>query len=240
MKRLVKLWKNRAGATLLLFLLALGALVVMTTAISFRVRAKSIGTSAGKTVGRAVGLAIGSADGLINGLREGGEAGAAAGLSAADTTVSLQDSMRELGKLEVLAAGVTLRNINRIGGTYAGLSLMNGDAVFSVDMTQADISFSQDGKEAYIVIPKPELELYPDLNSSEMLFEIQKPSFQVSAEDGLISYLNSMAQTVGNAKETIANYDSLMEQAQESAQTQVKRLAETLCGGRYTVVTRFQ
>ena len=46
MKRLVKLWKNRAGATLLLFLLALGALVVMATAISFRVRAKSIGTSA--------------------------------------------------------------------------------------------------------------------------------------------------------------------------------------------------
>ena len=59
MKRLVKLWKNRAGATLLLFLLALGALVVMATAISFRVRAKYIGTSAGKTVGRAVGLAIG-------------------------------------------------------------------------------------------------------------------------------------------------------------------------------------
>src|SRR5699024_6984405 len=113
----------------LLFLLALGALVVMTTAISFRVRAKSIGTSAGKTVGRAVGLAIGSADGLINGLREGGEAGAAAGLSAADTTVSLQDSMRELGKLEVLAAGVTLRNINRIGGTDRKSTRLNSSHV---------------------------------------------------------------------------------------------------------------
>lgn len=73
-----------------------------------------------------------------------------------------------------------------------------------------------------------------------MLAEIQNFSLRVDAEDGLREYLNSIAKITAEARESITNYDSLMEQAKESAQTQVRQLAETISGGKYAVRTRFR
>lgn len=240
MKWLSNLLKGRGGTTLLMVFAASAAFALMLFAIYAHGQAGNIGATAGNAAGRLVGTAVGSADGLFNGLQEGGKAGTEAGLSAGDTQVDIQDSMKEIGNLEVLAAGVTLRNVNKIGEAYAGLSLVNGDAVFSVDMTQAEVSFSQDGKEVYLVIPEPTLALYLDQSGTKVLAEIQKFSLSVTAEDGLTAYLNSMSQTAGKAKEALANYDSLLAQAKESAQRQIQQLAETLCGNQYVVQTRFR
>lgn len=236
----IHLLKHKSGISLLMIALAVFSFVLMVFAGYVHSRAGSVGTAAGSATGKVVGTAIGSFDGLFNGLREGEEAGAEAGLSAEDSIVNIQDGMKEIGNLDVLAAGVTLRNINRIGEDYARLSLINGDAVFSIDMTQAEISFSQDGKEVYIVIPEPTLALYLDQSGTETLAEIQESSFSVTAEDGLIAYLNSMSQTADKAKEALANYDSLLAQARESAQRQVQQLAEMLCGNLYVVHARFR
>lgn len=230
--------KNRNSA--LLCVLAAIFFVMAIAAVYSHAQAKNVGTSVGEMTGGAVGIALGSAEGMFKGLQEGMEAGEAAGLSAEDTTADMKESLKEVGRLEVLAAGVTLRNVNKIGQEYTNLSMLNGDAIFSVDMTQAEISFSQDGKEVYIVIPEPTMELYIDQSGTEILAEIQKPSFGVTAEDGLNAYLNSMAQTVDKVKETLANYDSLLAQAKDSALEQVRQMAETISGGRYTVHTQYR
>lgn len=203
-------------------------------------RAKIIGTSIGEANGKLVGVAIGSAKGVTVGTQEGKKAGEEAGLSAKDTVVDIKGSMKALGKLEVLVAGVSLKNINKIGDAYKALYIINGDAVFSVNMSEAEISFSQGGKDIDITIPEPELELYLDQNSTEKLAESQKFSLTVSAMDGLVAYLNSMTQTVQKVKETMVNYDSLFCDAKESAKRQVEQLAATICGENYVVHVQFK
>lgn len=240
MKFLLSFVERKNRNSFLLCVLAAIFFVMAIAAVYFHAQAKNVGTSVGEMTGGAVGIALGSAEGMFKGLQEGMEAGEAAGLSAEDTTADMKESLKEVGRLEVLAAGVTLRNVNKIGQEYTNLSMLNGDAIFSVDMTQAEISFSQDGKEVYIVIPEPTMELYIDQSGTEILAEIQNPSFGVTAEDGLNAYLNSMAQTVDKVKETLANYDSLLAQAKDSALEQVRQMAETISGGRYTVHTQYR
>lgn len=226
--------------TTILFLLVAALLVVTVVSGYLHHRATDIGTTVGQTNGKIVGTAIGSAKGITVGTQEGKNAGEKAGLDAEDTTVDIKGSMEALGKLEVLAAGVSLKNINKIGDAYTGLYLINGDAVFSIDLAEAEISFSQDGKDVYITIPEPDLEVYLDQNSTKKLAESQKFSFTVSAEDGLIAYLNSMTQTVEKVKETMVNYDSLFVDAKESAKKQVQQFATTICGNNYVVHVQFK
>lgn len=226
--------------TTLLFLLVV-ILLIATVFIGYiHHRAEKIGSIVGKMNGEIVGIAIGSAEGVTKGTKEGEEAGKRAGLIAEDTTVDIKGSMEALGKLEVLVAGVSLKNINKIGESYTGLYLINGDAVFSVDLAEAEISFSQDGKDVYITIPEPNLEVYLDQDSTKKLAESQNFSFTVSAKDGLVAYLNSMTQTVEKVKETMVNYDALFADAKESAKKQVQQLAATICGDNYVVHVQFK
>lgn len=226
--------------TTMLFLLVTVLLIAAVFTGYIHHRACEIGNTIGQTNGKIVGTAIGSARGVTVGAKEGKKAGEQAGLSAEDTTVDIKGSMEVLGKLEVLVAGVSLKNINKIGDSYTGLYLINGDAVFSVDMAEAEISFSQDEKDVYITIPEPDLEVFLDQNSTQKLAEWQKFSLTVSAKDGLENYLNSMTQTVEKVKETMVNYDSLFTDAKESAKKQVQQLAGTICGDNYVVHVQFK
>lgn len=226
--------------TTLLFLLVAALLVVTVFAGYLHHKSKDIGNAVGQVNGKIVGTAIGSAKGVTIGVEEGKKAGESAGLDAEDTVVDIKGSMESLGKLEVLVAGVSLKNINKIGDTYTGLYIINGDAVFSVDLEQAEISFSQDGTDVYITIPEPDLELYLDQNSTQKLAESQNFSWTVTAKDGLINYLNTMTQTVEKVKETMVNYDSLFADAKEAAKKQVKQLASTICGDNYIVHVQFK
>lgn len=235
----MKKLKSLKQTTLLILLVA--ALLVATVFTGYiHHKAGTIGTTVGQTNGKIVGTAIGSAKGITVGTQAGKEAGEQAGLSAEDTNVDIKGSMEALGKLEVLVAGVSLKNINKIGESYTGLYLINGDAVFSVDLAEAEISFSQDGEDVYITIPEPGLEVFLDQSSTKKLAEQQKFSLTVTAEDGLVAYLNSMTQTTEKVKETLVNYDLLFADAKEAAKQQVQQLAATICGDNYVVHIQFK
>lgn len=135
--------------------------------------AAEIGNNVGTATGKIVGNAIGSFDGVTEGVPQGIADGEAAGLSAVDTTADIKGTMERIGKLEVLIAGVTLENINQIGEAYKGLYLIDGDAVFTVDLNDAEISYGSDGSDIYIWIPEPELTLYLDVSNTQKLAEIQ-------------------------------------------------------------------
>ena len=231
--------KNLKYTALLVLLVAVLLVATVVTGYIHH-RAGIIGNAVGQTNGQIVGTAIGSAKGVTVGAKEGKEAGENAGTSAKDTTVDIKGSMEALGKLEVLVAGVTLKNINKIGDTYAGLYVISGDAVFSVDLAVAEISFSQDLKDVYITIPEPDLELYLDQQSTEKLAETQHFSLSVTARDGLINYLNTMAEIERNVEDTLTNYDVLFSEAKNSAKHQVQQLAATLCGDHYVVHVQFK
>lgn len=231
--------KNLKPITMLVLLVA--ALLAATVVTGYiHHEAGAIGNAVGQINGKIVGTAVGTAKGCTDGVAKGKEAGENAGLTAEDTTVDIKGSMEGLGKLEVLVAGVSLKNIHKIGTSYTGLYLINGDAVFSVDLTKAEISFSLDGKHVYVTIPEPDLEVYLDQASTKKLAEVQKFSLSVSAEDGLIGYLNTMTQTLEKVKETMANYDSLLSEAKNSAKNQVHKLVATICSGSYDVHVQFK
>lgn len=220
---------------------ALALLVLMTVLLLvMRSRAKTIGAGVGKASGTVVGAAVGSARGITEGVSQGIEDGEAAGLSAEDVTVDMQVTMESVGKLEVLVAGVTLKNMNQIGEAYHALYIISADAVFSVDLCQADISYSKDNQDIYISVPRPELELFLDQNSTEKLAETQNFSWTVNAQDGVIAYLNSMTNIIEKVKDSMANYDTLMETAQNSARKQVESLAAAVSGENQHIHVHFK
>lgn len=202
--------------------------------------AGEIGAAAGQRAGNAVGWAIGSADGAINGTKAGREAGKEAGLSAEDTSVDIEGGITAIGKLEVLAANVSMKNLNKLGDDYASLYLVIGNAVFSVDLEDAKVFFSKDGKTVCITLPKPELDIHIDQSRTEKLAEKQNFSLTDSAEDGLKDYINSMGEIEKEAKEHIQNYESLLDEAEASAIKQVELLVSMLCGSSYSVQVNFE
>ena len=197
---------------------------------------RQTGSAIGQTTGKFVGLAIGSADGIFNGAKEGKAAGEEAALSASDTSVDIVGSLQAVGTLEVLTADVTMKNFNKTGKSFIRLDIIGGDAVFTVDLSQAEIVVDKSGKSVSVTIPEPNLSLYIDQSSSKKLAEIQRVSFAVDSEDGVNSYLNSMAQKTDQAEEAIGNYEDLLADARGSAEEQIKMIVNTLSGGRYTAV----
>lgn len=202
------------------------SLIVCITAFALQGHIVAIGENVGEASGTLVGTVVGSWNGITEGIGRGAEDGTAAGLSAKDTEVNpnLFDSIQEVGKLEVLVAGVRLTNFSSIGETYKALYAAKGDAVFSVDLTQAEITSSE--TEVSILIPEPELELYLDESSTEKLAETQNFSWTVGTKDGITAYLNSVTQMKSKIEETMLNYDSLMKTAREAAISQATQLAE--------------
>ncbi|MCD8330053.1 MAG: DUF4230 domain-containing protein [Lachnospiraceae bacterium] len=237
-ERAVRLVKRRPSIGVLL--LAFIFIVIFVFAAYTHHQAGTLGQAVGNPSGKVVGTAVGSARGITDGVSQGAAAGEAAGLSAEDTTADIQETMESLGTLEVLIAGVTLKNVNQIGEAYEGLYVIDGDAVFTVDLGQAEIRGSDDGSDIYITIPEPTLEVYLDQSSTRKLAEIQNFSLTVTAEDGLTAYLNSMTNTVEKVKESMTNYDSLMENAEVSAIARVEQLASAVCAGDQEIHVEFQ
>lgn len=221
-------------------ILALVLLIGMIFALFTHHRAVEIGTDIGKANGRIVGTAVGSVKGFTEGMAKGEEDGKEAGRSAEDTTVSINQTLEAVGKLDVLAAKVSLKNINKIGDYYAGLYLISGNAVFSVDLNSVEVSKSETGNEIYVWIPEPELDLYLDESTTEKLAEIQHFNLTTNAEDGLKAYINSMKEIKGKAKESLINYDSLMEYAKSSAKSRIEQLVMTVCGDQSVVYVEFR
>ncbi|HOO07936.1 MAG TPA: DUF4230 domain-containing protein [Ruminococcus sp.] len=175
---------------------------------------------------------VGSAAGAINGAIEGAKAGREQGLSAEDTSASIDSKITEVGKLEVLTAGVSIKNMHSVGNNdsfggekYANLLIMKGNAIFTVDLTKATFDEPADGKLT-ITLPQPEMDLTFNEEETQILAERQNSFFDGSAEDGYIAYLNTLAKSQTEIKSVLANYDSLMEQARKSAETQLSYIVQ--------------
>ncbi len=235
-KEMIMNMGSKSVVFVVLVLLVLAAAV----AVYITMHASVIGEGVGEINGKIVGTAIGSARGITQGIESGAEDGENKGLSAEDTIADVKGTMEAIGKLEVFAADVTLKNINEIGKVYKSLYVISGDAVFTVDLNNAEISCSNDGTDVYIRIPSPEMELYLDQSSTRKLAETQKFSLTVSAKDGLKAHLHSMAQIKENAEKSVSNYEALMTIAKRSAETQVKQLTTALCGKSQSVCVEFK
>lgn len=192
------------------------------------INAKSIGNEIGSDTGSIVGKAVGSFLGMTDGKKKGEQAGRDAGLKAEDTAAVISNQLHRLENLEVLVASVKLSNFHSVGQEdsskyYAALYLVNGNAVFTVDMRQADIS-ARSG-DLYIKLPKPKGSLYLDDSSVEKVAEYQTKLFNGSAEDGFDAYLNTMTKMQEASEETLDNYEALIFAAKEAATNQVTLLA---------------
>ena len=211
-------------------LIILGVLVglIFMYTIYLNITAKVIGSEIGTSTGTMSGRAIGSLEGITKGRTEGSAAGKEAGLSAEDTAVKIADSIHEVENLEVLVASVKLSNCHKIGQNvdYAALYLVNGNLIFTVDLSQAVIQLQSDKLE--IILPKPTGQLHIDNSSIEKVAEYQRTFFTGSAEAGFDAYLNTMAKVQEASENEITNYDSLLTSARKAAEEQVTLLAKAV------------
>ena len=209
-------------------LMLLLAICTLIYTITLRTNAEAIGSALGTGTGSLVGKAIGSLEGMSKGRDEGKEAGRTAGLSAEDTEAAIANELHQINNLEVLVASVKLSNFHTIGENkdYAALYLVNGNVVFTVDLSKAEIVFEKDG--LHITLPKPKGTLYLDESSVKKVAEYQKKFFNGNAEDGFDAYLNTMKTMQEATEETLDNYDVLVSSAREAAEKQVTLLAQSV------------
>ncbi|MBP3804020.1 MAG: DUF4230 domain-containing protein [Oribacterium sp.] len=222
-KILKKIPKNSIPAVLCVLI---GIAMIYT--INLRMNATSLGGGIGAGTGTLVGKAIGSLEGMTKGRVEGTEAGKQTGLSAEDTEATIANQIQQMENLEVLVASVKLSNFHTIGESkdYAALYLVNGNVVFTVDMSQAKIEAQTNSLK--ITIPKPVGTLYLDDSSVEKVAEYQRKFFNGKAEDGFDAYLNTMKKMQEASEETLSNYDVLVSSAKEAAVNQITLIAKSV------------
>ena len=219
--------------------LLLIAVILAAVSVLFYFQAVNIGESVGVGAGKATGLAVGSFNGVTDGLGQGASAGKEAGLNSEDITMDLTQSIREVGNLQVLVANVNIPDYHELGNKYAALYLFRGSAVFSVDMTKASVSKTQEG-ETIILLPEPKAVVNINDSETELLADYQRKFFNGSADDGFEAYLNSLRLIDQISLEKVSNYEMLMEMAKNSAKKQVEMLSGNVCVncGQITVLFR--
>lgn len=208
--------------------LILLAFVFVIGAGLFCYKSVDIGDSIGSGVGKMTGLAVGSYRGVTDGLENGAIAGKEAGLNAEDTTIEIAHVVQNVGNLEVLVANVEIPDYHEVGEQYAALYLFRGNAVFSVDLTKASISKSEDG-EIVILLPNPVAVVNINDSETKLLAEYQRKYFNGKADDGFQAYLNTLSMIDSISIEKVSNYDVLMDMARMSAKKQVELLSSGVC-----------
>ena len=209
-----------------LYLLAAIALCVLCVALC--VNSKKIGAGVGSVSGKAVGMAVGSFDGVTEGISAGYHEGKEEGLSAKDIEGEVENKVTELGNLRVLVANVEITDNLDVGTKASSLDVFCGNAVFSVDLTKAEITRNAKGA-VVITLPEPTADLNIDISRTKRLAEYQRLIFNGSAGDGIDAYLNTLKTINDFAWEKVSNYDTLMTMAKDSAVKQVKRVTEGVC-----------
>lgn len=189
-----------------------------------------VGAQMGETAGRLTGMAKGSLDGVTVGLKEGAIAGREEGLSAKDTVIEMQNTFERVARLEVLVANVSIPAYHEVGKQqYAAMYLFRGHAVFTIDMSEASVSMGND-KELVILLPEPVVDVNIDESETELVAEYQKKFFNGSTDDGFKAYLNSLTLIDSIATDKVANFDTLLALARESAKNQISILTANICG----------
>ena len=228
------IWRSAKNVFIMLIVFA----VCVLCAVLF-MNSEKIGAGVGSVSGKAVGMAVGSFDGVTEGISAGYHEGKEEGLSAADTEAEVEDKVKELGNLRVLVANVDIPTYHELGTKYAALYLFRGSAVFSVDLTKAEITRSTSGA-VVITLPKPTAVVSIDDSETERLAEYQALIFNGSAEDGFEAYLNALKVIDNIALEEVSNYDTLLTMARDSAIKQVTRVTEGVCVNCSSVNVKFR
>lgn len=203
------------------FLLFLGLILLFLCGM----RINKIGGTLGQATGSQLGKFVGSFEALGD-YRMAYAEGKEQGLSAEDTTVEVANKIKEAEELEVLVASVKLKDMHKIGEDYAALYLLKGEAIFTVDFGEAEITEEED--KINIVFPEPEVTVDWSQSDVNKIAEYQKKFFSGDSKDGFDAYLNSMKMVAEEAKTSLANYDSLMDMAKKTACEQVEDLVDSV------------
>ncbi len=187
----------------------------------------------GKSIGGSVGRFVGS----YRGTNDGKEDGRKKGLSAEDTAAVVKTDLVDVGRLQVLTAGIKAKNMHKAGEDYAALYVSEGSAVFTVELDKLNVSYNSSDSSIMVKVPEPQVEFF--LDQPKKLAEYQKHKFAGSAEDGVEEYLNTMARSEEEIEESISNYDSLEKQARSAAQKQIEMLVKSIRGDILTVSVSF-
>ena len=198
-------------------------IILILIVVPFSVAFPFLCSFTGNTFGKTVGAAVGSFQAVTEDMPAAYHQGKADGLSAADTQADLQSRMREVGRLDVLAASAQLTDPHKIGAKYSALYQIGADVVFSVDISRAEIKAGE--KSIDIYLPEPEAEINVDSTRTKLEDVWQRGLFNGTAKDGIDAYMNSMETIQKSAKEAIADYNILEQKAISSAEKQVKMLA---------------
>lgn len=221
---------------------AIQFVLLFACVMPLRARAGKMGEQMGTSVGRVEGWVGGFLKGVTTGTRKGHEDGKNAGLSAEDTEAEVIDVAAEVknaGKLEVLVTTLTIDNLNEVSDKYAALYLLKGEAVFTVDLDQADVDASSESR-VFVQLPDLTSEIFVDDSQTEKLAEYQKAYFNGSTEDGMNAYFNSQGMIREKMQESLDGNADLKKRARQAAMNQVKLLAEGVCGGEKEVVVIFK
>ena len=215
--------------------------LILVFVINVRLNAQSTGSIIGERTGTLVGRAVGSYEGLTEGRREGREAGKKRGLSAEDTTVDLSGKIHEVEKLEVLIASGTFSDVLAVGEKedpdYAALISMKYNAVFTVNLENADIELKADG--LHILLDQPELEFNP-IGETSKRNEYQRHGWTGTAKAGYEAAINSTNEIKTKATEKLAGDESLMDAARSSAITQLAQLVNAVSLSKPRVFVEFR
>lgn len=217
-----------AGAVLLIFLAVEGISLLLINDAS-----KAALNTAGEMAGDVTGVFKGIV-GMPNAYNEGKRQG----LSAEDTEAYITNKMSDIGKLEILDAGVKVTNLHKIGNSYANLYISKGNAIFSVDLSTAVIVVNEN--EITVTLAEPTVEIFIDEQSTESLAEWQKASFTGTTEDGYFAYLNSWNNSREEIEGAIENYDKLINSAKEAGITQIEAIVKACKGKKAKVVVEYK
>ena len=231
--------KKTAITILSIALMVVAIIGVFGYALPAYNNAKNLGISMGDKTGKIVGNVIGSFDGITTGLAKGSEDGKEEGLSAKDTKSEIENSFSDVGNLEVLEAGVKLKDVNTLGDDYAALFLLKGVAIYSVNLKEVEIN-DVDSSTIEVLLPDINVEIYIDESGTEKLAEYQKHSWSGSAKDGFVEYMNTREAADKSVKETMENYDAMIEAAENSAKKQVGIIAKAATGNKKDIVVKFK
>lgn len=218
-------WKKYKAHVCLGSLAIVIALVLVIQIVPIYLNAQKIGNEAGEALGSVVGCAVGSFRGITEGIPTGLEEGKVEGLSAKDTEVGIGTRIKGIGELEVLKAGVRLDNYFQIANDYKALYVYKADAIFTVDLAGAEIVMDEQDNKIKISLDVPAVSFYINDTETSKITEWQRRFYSGKTEDGYQAYINSRAEIENKASEEIANYDTLMELAKDSAKKQIEILA---------------
>ena len=230
---------------------------------------KAIGFEIGNATGKIVGTYQGLTIDAINGAQAGMQAGLSAEdttVSVANKIQSLGAGKLEILSADIK---LNIMNLNgeekesymsvlssvfdkllHIGETaeygplpsYARLFVLQGKMIFTVDLNEADIEYSSNGQKIIVTLSDPKVEVSIDETKTETVAEYfpDKSKHTVNGMTAVEGALKSRARAIKKSPESFEDYDLLMTQAKESAESQITALAQAATGNNMNVEVKWR